>query len=39
LKGNGTYQLLVCAADVDILGDNINAVKKAIETLLQDGRE
>jgi len=39
LKENGTYQVLVCADDVDMLGDNINAVKKAKETLLQGSRD
>jgi hypothetical protein len=39
LKQNGTYQLLVCADDVDILGDNVNAVKKVREALLQGGRK
>jgi hypothetical protein len=32
LKLNGTHQML-CAADVDLLGDNIDTTKKNIETL------
>jgi hypothetical protein len=39
MKQNGTYQLLVCTNDVDMLGDNINAVKKVREALLQAGRD
>jgi hypothetical protein len=39
LKQNGTYQLLVRTDDVDILGDNIKAVKKVREALLRGGRE
>jgi len=39
LKQNGTYQTLVCADYVYLLGDNISVVKKERETLLQGGRE
>jgi hypothetical protein len=34
LKLNGTHQLLVYADDVNLLGDNIDTLKKNIKTLI-----
>jgi hypothetical protein len=39
LKFNGTYQLLVCTDDVNLLGDNIDTIKKSIETLIETSRQ
>jgi hypothetical protein len=39
LKLNGTHQLLVYADDVNLLGDNIDTVKKNIETLIDASEE
>jgi hypothetical protein len=39
LKLNGTRQLLVCADDVHLLGDNIDTVKKHAGTLINTSKE
>jgi hypothetical protein len=39
LKLSGTYQLLVNAADVTLLEDNIDTIKKSTETLLDASKE
>jgi hypothetical protein len=39
LKLNGTHQLLVYADDVNLLGDNIDAIKKNMETLIAASKE
>ena len=39
LKLNGTYQFIVSADDVNILGRNIHTVQKNIETLVVASKE
>jgi hypothetical protein len=36
---NGTHQLLVNADDVKVLGDNVDAIKKTTETLIDSSKE
>jgi hypothetical protein len=39
MKLNGTHQLLVYADDLNLLGDNIDAIKKNMETLIDTSKE
>jgi hypothetical protein len=39
LKLNGTHQLLAYTDDVNLLGDNINTIKKTTETLILASKE
>jgi hypothetical protein len=36
---NGTHQLMAYANDVNLLGDNIDTIKKNTETLIDAGKE
>jgi hypothetical protein len=36
---NGTHQLLACADDVNLLGDNIGTVNKNTETVIDGSKE
>jgi hypothetical protein len=39
LKLNGTHQRLAYADDVNLLGDNLNTIKKNMETLIHASKE
>jgi hypothetical protein len=39
LKLNETHQLLAYADDVNLLGDNVDTIKKNTETLIDAGKE
>jgi hypothetical protein len=39
LKLNGTHQLLAYSGDVNLLGDNIDTIKKSTETLIEASKE
>jgi hypothetical protein len=38
LKLNGTHELLVCADDIKLLGDNINTIRKNTEALIRSSK-
>jgi hypothetical protein len=39
LKLNGTYQLLAYADDMNLLGDNVDTIKKNTQTLIDASKE
>jgi hypothetical protein len=39
MKVNGTHQLLAYADDVNLMGDNIDPIKKNTETYIEASRE
>jgi hypothetical protein len=39
LKLNGAHQILACAGDVNIVGENIDLIKKNTKALLDVGKE
>jgi hypothetical protein len=39
LKMNGTHQLLASAVNVNLLGDNIDTIKKSTESLVSSSME
>jgi hypothetical protein len=39
LKLNGTHQLLAYADDVNLLGDNLDTIKKSTDTLIAASKE
>jgi hypothetical protein len=39
LKWNGSHQLVGCADDVNLLGENIDIIKKITETLIGASKE
>jgi hypothetical protein len=39
LKLNGTRQLMVCGDDVNVMGNNVDTIKKNTETLIDASKE
>jgi hypothetical protein len=39
LKLNGTHQLLICANDIDLMGDSMDTIKKNTEAITDTSRE